>query len=144
MAEPDGEVFSVQPTNSVLILKEGNIILTQGAWYVTTELNVSIYEEAVAVVRNDLMLVHEQSKEFTSIAGLQQIETLLRSLELKLQYFHELLPRPDNRRGMINMGGKILKALFGTSTVSDIYHVRQVFDELQGKEQTWCTHWKIR
>jgi hypothetical protein len=32
------------------------------------------------------------------------------------------------------MGGKVLKALFGTATVSDIYHVHQALDELQGKE----------
>jgi hypothetical protein len=77
MADPEGEVFSVQPAkSSVLFLREVNIILTRDAWYVRSELNVSLYEEAIAVVRSDLMLVYEQSREFASIAELRQIETV--------------------------------------------------------------------
>ena len=80
------------------------------------------------------MLMHEQSKEFTSIAELKQIEVLLNSLESKLHYFYQLLPRPDIRRGMINMGGWALKALFGTATTGDIFHLHQALDKLQGEE----------
>ena len=120
--------------NSVLFLKDGNIIVTRVAWYVTAELNVSLYEEAIAIVRSDFMLMHEQSKEYTSIAELKQIEVLLNSLESKLHYFYQLLPRPDIRRGMINMGEWVLKALFGTATSGDILHLHQALDKLQGEE----------
>jgi len=80
------------------------------------------------------MLMHEQSKEFSSIAELKQIEVLLNSLESKLHYFYQLLSRPDTRRGMIHMGGWGLKALFGTATTGDIFHLHQALDKLQGEE----------
>ena len=98
-------IFSIQHTNSsVLFLREENIIVTRGAWYFTAEFKVSLYEEAIAIVRCDLMLMHKQSKEFTFVTELKQIEVLLNSLESKLHYFYQLLPKPEYRRGMINMG----------------------------------------
>jgi len=35
---------------------------------------------------------------------------------------------------MLNVGGKILKALFGTATMSDVYHVHRALNEIQRKE----------
>jgi len=40
--------------NSVVFLKQEDIVLTNDAWYVTAELNVKPYEEAVFTIRNDL------------------------------------------------------------------------------------------
>jgi hypothetical protein len=54
--------------------------LTNDAWHVTAELSISFYEEAISTIRDDLRLMHEQRKEFTSIAELKQIEVLLGTL----------------------------------------------------------------
>jgi hypothetical protein len=51
---------------------------------------------------------------------LKQIEALLQILESKLHDFYQILTRLDRRRGLINLGGTALKALFGTATISDI------------------------
>ena len=68
------ETFTIEPTNNgVVFLKQEDIILTDDIWYVTTELNVNSYEEAVLTIRNDLRTMYESNREFTSIAELRQI-----------------------------------------------------------------------
>jgi len=39
----------------------------------------------------------------------------------------------NRRRGLLNLGGAVLKTLFGTATISDIQEIRSVFDDLQTK-----------
>jgi len=45
-------------------------------------------------------------------------------LKIKFYEFHQVLPRLDRRRVLVNFGGTILKAQFGTATVDrvPIYH----------------------
>jgi len=52
-------------------------------------------------------------------------------LESKHYDFHQVLPRLDRQRALVNIGGKILKALFGTATTSDIHLLPDVQNELQ-------------
>jgi len=92
--------------NSVMFLKQEDIILTDDAWHVTAELEVNSYEEAVLTIRNDLRVIYESKREFTSIAELRQIEVLLDTLETRIQNFRHLLPKPDNRRGLMNIGAR--------------------------------------
>ena len=87
-------------------MKQEDIILTDDVWHVTTELDVNSYEEAVLTIRNDLRVIYESKREFTSIAELRQIEVLLDTLETRIHNFHHRLPKPDNRRGMMNIGAR--------------------------------------
>ena len=66
--------------------------MTNDAWHVTAELSVRFYEEAISTIRDDLRLMHEQRKEFTSIAELKQIEVLLGTLESTLRSFYSSCP----------------------------------------------------
>jgi hypothetical protein len=52
-------------------LKEVDIVATNDAWHVATELNVSSYEEAVTTFKGDLALMIQQEREFTSINELK-------------------------------------------------------------------------
>ena len=63
------------------------------------------------------------------------IDTLLKALETKLQTFKQILPKSDPRRGLINFGGAMLKALLGTTVDSDITSLHNNFDELQLRQQ---------
>jgi hypothetical protein len=72
-------------------------------------------------------------QEFTPISELRHIETLLQYLESKLHDFYQILPRLDRRRGLINLGGSILKTLFGTATNSDIYQLHDTLSNLQSQ-----------
>jgi len=53
-------VPNVQPVNqSVLFLKERDIILSNDHWHIVIGLNYSEYEEAILVVRQDLRLIRD-------------------------------------------------------------------------------------
>jgi len=74
--------FQIQPTkDSVLFLKEKDVILTNDTWRVAIDLDTSRYEYVISSIRSDLMVVNKQQKEFTPISELKQIEILLNILE---------------------------------------------------------------
>jgi len=75
-------------------------------------------------------LLSNNREEFTSTSELKQIELFVQILEDKLHDFYPILPRPDPRRGLLNLGGNILKTIFGTATVSDIHELHGVLDDL--------------
>jgi len=54
-------------------------------------------------------------------------------LEDKLLDFYQILPRPDPRRGLLNLGVNILKTIFGTATVSEVHELQGVLDDLQNR-----------
>jgi len=91
------------------------------------ELKYSGNHKVLSPVKSDLLAV-EQRKEFTSTSELKQIELFVQILEVKLHEFYQILPRPGPRRGLLNLGGNILKTIFGTATVSDIHELHGVLD----------------
>ena len=54
---------------------------------------------------------HNQRKEFTPVAKLKQVEISLNTLEFRLSNIQQLLHRPDRRRGILNLGGTVLKSI---------------------------------
>jgi len=126
---------SVQPLNgSVVFLKETDIFLTD-SWRIAIEIDLNPYEEAISTIRADLLAEEQRRKDFTFTSELQSIETLLTALESKLHSFKQILPKLDRRRGLLNLGGTTLKALFGTAVVSDVTQLHDLFDELQSNQQ---------
>ena len=59
------------------------------------------------------------------------MEFLLNTMESKLNYFYQLLPNLDGCRGIMNLGGTVLKTLFGNATVADIRQFHQALDQLK-------------
>ena len=76
-------------------------------------------------------MVQQNKKEFTSVSELCQIEPLLKLLELKLHDFHQILPRLDRRRGLVNFDGSVLKTLFETATIADVQQLHDTLNDLQ-------------
>ena len=91
------------------------------------------YEEALSTIRGDLLTVEERKQEFTFNSEMKLIDTVLTTLETKLDTFKQILPKLDPRRGLINLSGAMLKALFCTSVDSDINSLHNNFDELQSR-----------
>jgi hypothetical protein len=89
------------------------------------------YEDTLSITTGDLPEIIEHKQEFTSISELNQRETLLVTLESKLQAFKQILPKLDSRRGLPNICGSVIKAFFGTAVISDVTSLRDAFDELQ-------------
>jgi hypothetical protein len=126
--------FQIHPTNnSVLFLKEKDVILTNDRWRVAIDLDTSRYEDVISSIRSQLMVVSKQ-KEFTPISELKQIEMLLNILESRLLNFQKMLPKLHSRRGILNFGGDILQTLFGIATVVDLDMVHETLDELKSRD----------
>ena len=80
--------LSIQPPNrSVLFLKENDIFLTNDAWRIEIDVDMSACEEAVAAIKADLLLLEVYRKKLTSNSELKQIITLLNTLEVILYNF---------------------------------------------------------
>jgi len=45
-----------------------------------------------------------------------------------------MLPKLDNRRGIMNFGDTILQTLFGIVTVSDLHTLHETLNELKSKD----------
>ena len=124
----------IQPlNNSVLFLKEADIFLSRDYWRIAVDRDISGYYETVSTIKTNLLIVEQQRQEFTSVAELQQIDLFLQTLEYKLQTFNQLLPRLDRRRGLVNLGGTIIKTLFGTATVTDVHKLHDVITEMKSR-----------
>jgi hypothetical protein len=67
------------------------------------------------------------------VVQLKLIEISVNTLEARLAEFQQLLQKSHKRRGL-NPGGSILKSLFGTATVADLYKLNANFEELKSKE----------
>jgi hypothetical protein len=87
----------------------------------------------MSTVTSDLLVMELQKREFTPMHELQQIGLHLQTLESKLQSFTQFLPRLDNKRGLLNLGGTILKRLFGTATIAHIHQLHDVFEKLDSR-----------
>jgi hypothetical protein len=85
----------------------------------------------MSIIRADLLLVEHSKQEYTPTSELQHVETLLQQLESKLSDFYRILPRLDCRRGLMNIGGHVLKALFGIAVSSDVSQLHDTRDNLQ-------------
>ena len=124
----------VRPLNhSVIFMKERDVVLSNDQWRVAVNVNLSTYYEVLSTVKSDLLAVEQQRKEFTATSELKQIELFVQILEDKLHDFYQILPRPDPRRGLLNLGGNILKTIFGTATVADVHELHGVLDDLQNR-----------
>ena len=83
----------VQPlNNNVIFLKGTDIIVTNDASRIAVDIDIRTYRDIISTIRQDLFLVEQNKKEFTSILEINQIELLLKLLESKLYDFHQILP----------------------------------------------------
>jgi len=75
-----------------------------------------------------MMITEQQKQEFTPVSKLKLVDSLLQSLDARLSNFQQVLSRLDPRRGLLDLGGLVLKQIFGTATVS---YIHGVLDELR-------------
>jgi hypothetical protein len=78
--------------HTVLFLKQSDVILTSDVWRVVLDVDLRTYHDIVSTIKSDLMSVESQKQEFIPVNELQQIKTLLETLDSKLNDFHQGLP----------------------------------------------------
>jgi len=124
----------IQPLNhSFLFLKDRDIVLSSDAWHVALNLNISTYEDVLSSIKSDLSVVFRHQEDSTTLSELRQVETLLDNLESKLGQFKQLFPKVEHKRSLMNLGGTVLRTLFGTATMTDLRRLHEALGELQDK-----------
>jgi len=96
----------VQPLDhAVLFLKGTEVTLSDDEWRILLRIDLTMYHDIISTVKSDLLLVEQRKQAFTPVAELKQIELLLNTLDFRLNEFHQVLPRLDTCRGLVNIGG---------------------------------------
>ena len=78
-----------------MFLKEKDIFLTNDARRIVMDVDTSAYENAAVTVIANIISLEGHKKELTSNSELNQITTLLNTLEVRLYNFQQLLPKLD-------------------------------------------------
>ena len=130
------EVTNTPLNHSVVFVKEKDLFLTSDYWRIVVNFDLTAYEDATSTLREDLSQMEEITKRTFPIGELRHVESALSSLESKLAGLREFLPKADKRRGLIDAGGSILKALFGVATVVDLSDLHTTIDVMQRKEDS--------
>jgi hypothetical protein len=151
----------------VAFLKDKNFYITSDYWIIVVNFDFTVYEDAFAMLTSDVLEMEkiaqpssyeenmamlrkrttgqeDITKRTAPVAEVQRVEMVLNTLESKLRVLKEFLPRVDRRRGLINVGGQILKALFGTANITDLDGLHTTVDVLHKEEKPWLIHWTNR
>jgi len=104
--------------------------LSSDTWRVALD-HINTYEETTSANRADVQMTEEHRKEFAIVSELKQFDTLLYTLELRLHYFQQILPRRDRPRGLLNLGGEVLKTIYGVGTNSEVHLLHNTLNALQ-------------
>jgi mannitol-specific phosphotransferase system IIBC component len=120
--------------HSVVFVKDVDVILTIDYWRVVVNFVLTAFEVVVTTLHEDLARVKELARRMKPNGELRQVDLAMSSFEVKLANLKRYLSRADRRRGLINAGGLILKALFGTATVLDLDVLHSAVDELHRKQ----------
>jgi hypothetical protein len=113
--------------------KDRDIVLSNDAWHVTLNLNINTYEVVLSTIKSDLNLILLHKQDFTPASELRQVETSLDNLESKLCQFKQLFPKKEPKLSLMNLGGSVLRALFGTATMADLHRLHEAMGELEDK-----------
>ena len=68
--------------------------MTNDAWRIAVDIDIRTYQYIISTIRQDLLLVEQNKKEFTFISEIRQIESLLKLLE-SIHDIYRILPRLD-------------------------------------------------
>jgi hypothetical protein len=124
------EVVNRPLNGSVTFVKVGDIYVSSDHWKIVVNVDLAIYDELITPLREDIKQMQENFENTTPLVELHQVETQLNLLETKFVNLREYLPKAEIRRGLINFGGTMLKALFGTATVMDLNQLHSTVDDL--------------
>ena len=113
------EIINTPINNSVIFIKKADIVLTNDNWKVVVHFKLTPFERAIEILLADMEDVEVVTHRTSLIDEVLQAQTAVNSLESKLINLKRFLPKPERRRGLLNVGGSILKLIFGTATVAD-------------------------
>jgi hypothetical protein len=128
------EVVNAPLQHAVAFQKEADIIVTNHYWKAVVKIDLTPFKDTILLLRNGLKVVREALDNTTPIAELRSVETSLNYLSYKLATLQRFLPRVGRKRGLLDMGGMILKTLFGIATVLDINEIHNTLSEIYKRQ----------
>ena len=105
--------------------------MSSDTWRVALDVHINSYGETFSAIRADVQMIEEHRKEYAPVSELKQIDTLLDTLELNFHHFQQIVHRRESHMGLINLGGEVLKTIFGFASNSDIHLLHNTLNELQ-------------
>jgi hypothetical protein len=97
-------------------------------------LNLTPYEEAVTTLREDLTITQEATRHSARLDEVHRVNMALEALEGKLEILKGFLPKAHRRRGFLDIGGSVLRVLFGVATVSDLSGLHDTVNTLNERQ----------
>jgi hypothetical protein len=131
--------------NSVMFIKEGGFILSGDLWEAVLSFELTPYKDAVTGLNSDLHIAKEVAKRTAPLVELRQIKAMLLSLEDRLSRIQRYSPKSWRKRGLLDIGGSVLKSLFGTAMVLDLNELHSAVNELDRKQDnlTHSLEWQL-
>jgi len=96
--------------------------------------------EVTSIVKADIFTFEQQGKELTSFLFETYWNTFA-SLGVQNLWFPSFLPWLDKRRSLLDIGGTVLTALFGTGTISELHQLHGVLLELKYRNSDLIHPW---
>lgn len=128
-------------------MKEEDILLTGDKWTIVVTISTAEYDVALKGMKTlithiDKHVVPNLDAETRKVGindiEIQRIKDLYSDFEIQVQSFKKLLP-PKNmngrsKRGLINLGGKVMKVLFGTMDSADLESINKDVTALETQQ----------
>jgi hypothetical protein len=140
LARLSGQEIEVSQINQpVAFLRQKDVVLSDDRWLALLSFNLTQHASVLTELEVNLHAVRVADTQSTSICEKRQAEEALRALKDKLANIQRFLPRPTRKRGLLNVGGTVLKTLYRTATVVDLQSLHDTMDGLQRRKET-VTH----
>src|SRR5215471_8864357 len=135
----EGELVNQPLNQTVVFVKQGDIIMSSDTWDVFVQFDLNPYEEVIALLHEELNGICNVTRRSTQFEEVQRIQIALDSLETKLSDLKQFLPKAERKRGLLNAAGSLFKVLFGTATIADLEGLHSTVDALN-KNQGGIVH----
>lgn len=127
--------------HGVLFLPQGEMLVTGDYWRVVIEINVtkiqmniSQLQESVRDARIALAGAVATAPKLTLLSTVvEESEEIIEDMERTCRVIEEMLPHSRPRRGLLNIGGKAIKVLFGNPDAEDLEAIHGELEKLNSQ-----------
>lgn len=129
--------------SGLLFVRDGRAVVTGDRWRLLIEINITALGASFDQLHKGLWNAQVEIAKFsTQFPELTQyldeisiLYDLISEIEEELDLLHEWLPPRKNKRGLFNLGGSVLKFVFGTPDADDLEEVRNQLVHVRGKTE---------
>ena len=89
----------------MIFIKKADIVLTNDHWKVVVNFKFTPFEGAIEILRADMEVVEKVTHRTSLFDEALRVKTAASSLESTLINLKRFLPKPERRRGLLNVGG---------------------------------------